>query len=307
MTGPVNVKSPLRFAVGLAGSLLLAVATAAVLAQSPPPDASANSQPAGDTLPADEPLPAGERLPAGELGRVIQLGRAIIEHTDTHPLSEPFVGNKLTCSSCHLDAGTHPHAATFLGVATAYPAWSPREKRVITLEDRILNCFMRSMNGTRPPNGSEVSVAMTAYISWLSAGASLRMNPQRPLGPRHLQPLSVVAEAADTKRGEELYQQQCADCHGELGQGSDEGPPVWGTNSYNDGAGLARVDKLAAWLKVAMPLGDPTLSEQDAVDVAAFVNAHPRPKFILSDHLPNAERLGEYNADRSTLGSVDSK
>ena len=66
--------------------------------------------------------------------------------------------------------------------------------------------------------------------------------------------------------------------------------------SYNDGAGLSRVDKLAAWLKVAMPLGDPSLSEQEALDIAAYVNAHPRPKFVLKDHLPKAERLGEYNA-----------
>jgi thiosulfate dehydrogenase len=71
--------------------------------------------------------------PTGELGRVIALGREIVEETNTHPLSKPFVGNSLTCSSCHLDAGTDPKAATFLGVATAYPAWSPREKRVITL------------------------------------------------------------------------------------------------------------------------------------------------------------------------------
>src|SRR5690606_32935676 len=111
------------------------------------------------SISAEEFSTASSRsLPEGELGRVIELGREIIENTNTHPLSQPFVGNALTCQSCHLDAGTDPKAASFLGVATAYPAWSPRENRVITLEDRVLNCFMRSMNGIRPPNGSEVSV-----------------------------------------------------------------------------------------------------------------------------------------------------
>lgn len=239
-----------------------------------------------------------EQLPPGELGEVIAMGKEMIEHTGQHPLSKPYVGNALTCTSCHLDAGTHPEAGSFLGVATAYPAWSPREKRVITLEDRVLNCFMRSMNGTRPPNGSEVSVAMTAYITWLSSGEQLKMNPRAPLGPRHVRPLKIDLGKADKVRGATLYNEHCASCHGDNGLGSEEGPPVWGEMSYNNGAGLARVDKLAAWLKVAMPLGDPSLSEQDSLDIAAFVNSHPRPKFVLEEHLPSPDRLGEYNSEK---------
>lgn len=243
------------------------------------------------------PFSTAQELPPGELGKVVAIGSEIVEKTGEHPLSKPFVRNALTCSSCHLDAGTNPEAATFLGVATAYPAWSPREKRVITLEDRVLNCFMRSMNGVRPPNGSEVSVAVTSYITWLSSGEQIGMNPTAPLGPRHVLTLDTDVTLADAKRGELLYRDHCASCHGERGLGSDDGPPVWGDMSYNDGAGLSRVDKLAAWLKVAMPLDDPFLTEQEALDVAAFVNSHPRPKFVLKEHLPKATRLGEYNAE----------
>ncbi len=93
------------------------------------------------------------------------------------------MGNCLTCSSCHLQAGTHPRAATFIGVATAYPAYSPREHAVLTLEDRVRNCFMRSLNGTRPPLGSRPAVAITAYITWLSGGQPIRMNSTATLGP----------------------------------------------------------------------------------------------------------------------------
>jgi thiosulfate dehydrogenase len=237
-------------------------------------------------------------LPPGQLGRVVQLGREIVENTNEHPLSKPFVRNALTCSSCHLDAGTHPQAATFLGVATAYPAWSPREKRVITLEDRVLNCFMRSLNGIRPPNGSEVSVAVTTYITWLSRGERLAMNPTAPLGPLHVRPLDINATQGDLVRGQSMYADHCASCHGDRGTGTDGGPPVWGDMSYNDGAGLTSNDKLAAWLKVAMPLSDPYLSDQEALDIAAYVNAQPRPEFVLDKHLPSAERLGEYNAEQ---------
>lgn len=236
-------------------------------------------------------------LPKGPLGKVIETGRAVIEQTNTHPLSREYVGNKLTCSSCHLKAGLDPKAASFLDIATAYPAWSPREKRVITLEDRVLNCFMRSMNGVRPPNGSEVSVAMTTYITWLSQGKTMQMNPEKPLGPRHIPMLDIDWEQADLANGKRLYNLECAYCHGDNGAGSDDGPPVWGPHSYNTGAGLSRVDKLGSWLKVAMPLDDPYLTAEQARDIAAYVNSQPRPEFLLKDHLPSAEKRGEYNSE----------
>ncbi|QDT05713.1 Cytochrome c [Rubripirellula lacrimiformis] len=247
---------------------------------------------------ATEPdSPTTRSLPKGELGRVIELGREIVQNTANHPLSKPYVGNALHCTSCHLDAGTHPTAATFLGIATAYPAWSPRENRVVTLQDRALNCFMRSQNGTRPPVGSEVAVAVTAYITWLSTGQPIQQNADFPLGPRHVPPLADadVAAGGDTGRGGELYAEHCASCHNDDGLGGDDGPPVWGPRSYNDGAGLSRVPKLAAWLKVAMPLDDPYLSNQQALDIAAFVNRHDRPVFRLQEHLPAADKMGQYN------------
>lgn len=246
-------------------------------------------------------------LPPGKLGEMITLGNEIVENTGEHPLSKPYVGNALACTSCHLDNGTHPTASTFLHTATAYPAWSPRENRVITLEDRVLNCFMRSMNGVRPPNGSQVSVAVTTYITWLSSGEKIAMNPKAPLGPHHVPKLKIDIASADTARGATLYEEHCALCHGENGEGDEDNPPVWGDQSYNDGAGLARNDKLGAWLKVAMPLDDPILTEQQALDIAAYVNSKPRSKFILKDHLPPADKLGEYNAEPQKSGESDKK
>jgi thiosulfate dehydrogenase len=196
------------------------------------------------------------------------------------------VGNALNCTSCHLQNGTHPKAATFIGVATAYPAWSPRENRVITLEDRILNCFMRSGNGIRPKNGSEVPVAIAAYITWLSKDMPIRMNAERPLGPSAIPALSLDIAKADVARGKALYSNRCADCHQSNGQGADDNPPVWGEKSFNQGAGLANTGQLAAYLKVAMPLDDATLTEQESLDIAAYVNSHERPAFRLEDHLP---------------------
>ena len=250
----------------------------------------------GPVLSAFGQAPAANEPANGKLASVIQLGAAIVKDTTSHSLSKNYVGNALNCTSCHLNNGRHPLAGTFLGTATAYPAWSPREERVISLEDRVLNCFMRSCNGTRPPLGSEVSVAVTAYITSLSQGMPLMMNPKRPIGPGAVKQLSVNAGQADIKRGASLYASRCAECHQADGQGDKENPPVWGERSYNDGAGLSSVVSLAAWLKVAMPIDEADLSDEQAIDIAAYVNAQKRPHFDLSQHLPVKERLGEYNA-----------
>jgi thiosulfate dehydrogenase len=249
---------------------------------------------AGLTASAQEPV--SKEQVDDKLAEVLKLGEAIVENTTTHPMSKGYVGNALNCTSCHLDNGRHEKAGTFLGTATSYPAWSPRENRVITLEDRVLNCFMRSCNGTRPPLGSEVSVAVTAYITSLSQGQTLRMNSKRPIGPGAIKLLAVKPDQADIQRGAALYTSRCAECHQKDGQGDKDNPPVWGERSYNDGAGLSSVENLAAWLKVAMPLDDTDLTDQQALDIAAYVNSHKRSHFEISKHLPAKERLGEYNA-----------
>lgn len=242
-------------------------------------------------------------IPHGPLGETIRLGRDLVEQTTSHRLTKPFVGNTLSCTSCHLKNGADPQAASFVGVAAAYPAWSPREKRVITLEDRILNCFMRSCNGIRPPLGSEVSVSIAAYITWLSTEQPIRMNPDRPAGPHAIPQLKVDIAQADGQRGKKIYADRCATCHAENGEGNKENPPVWGAQSYNDGAGLANVAQLASWLKVAMPLDEADLTPQEALDLADFINSHERPKFRLNEHLPLREQLGTYNSDLKIEGA----
>ena len=217
--------------------------------------------------------------PPGPLGEAVRLGKKLVNETSLHPLTKPYVGNQLNCTSCHLDAGQHPRAASFIGVAAAYPAYSPRESAVITLEDRILNCFERSQNGVRPPNGSQVSVAIASYITWLSRNMPINMNPIAPLGPNSVPVLEVGDGKPRIEQGQLLYADRCASCHEDDGSGSDEGPPVWGNQSFNDGAGLSTVPKMASWLKVAMPLDDPDLTNEEAWAIAAYVNSHARPEF----------------------------
>lgn len=222
---------------------------------------------------------AQDTYPPGELGRIVRLGETLVRETNTHPLTRSYVGNELRCTSCHLDAGRDLKAASFIGVASVYPAYSPRESAVITLEDRILNCFIRSQNGKRPPNGGRASVAIAAYITWLSKDVPIRMNPKAPLGPNSLRPLAELDVEPDVERGKSLYTERCSACHSDDGRGGSDGPPVWGDQSFNDGAGLSKIPKMASWLKVAMPPGEADLTVQEAFDLATYVNSHPRPRF----------------------------
>lgn len=248
---------------------------------------------------------APTQYPPGELGRMVKLGEDIINNTDTHPLTKEFVGNKLQCKSCHLEGGKTKALGTFIGTAQSFPAYSKREKTVQTLQDRINNCFMRSMNGTRPIIDTEASIAMATYITWLSEGLPIKMNPKKPVGAYYTDiwpmkerfaPLLKKATHANYKNGEKLFSAKCATCHGKDGQGVAKFPPVWGSNSFNTGAGLSKPVKMAAWMKYNMPFGDANLTDQEVVDITIYVNAQPRDDFNLKTRLLAPEKMGHYNS-----------
>ena len=95
-----------------------------------------------------------------------------------------------------------------------------------------------------------------------------------------------MSRAADPKRGETIYAAKCAMCHGADGQGRDGPngeylfPALWGPKSFNIGAGMARLSNAAGFVKANMPVGqDNTLSDADAIDVAAYFTRQPRPDF----------------------------
>lgn len=265
---------------------------------------------------ADIPLPT--KYPSGQLGEMVKLGEAIMNETDTHPLTKDYVGNKLKCKSCHLigdsgKPGTTKTIGTFIGTATSFPAFSKREKTVQTLQDRINNCFMRSMNGVRPIVDTKASIAMATYITWLSTGHKINMNEDRPCSPltsekwaAKQKKFAAIQRKATHKNylaGKEIYQNQCASCHGMNGEGIATFPPLWGKDkagnwlSYNTGAGMSKLNKAPAWIQENMPLGQGgTLSDQQAADVALFVDAQERADFDLKKGLLPKEKMGYYNS-----------
>ncbi len=261
---------------------------------------------------------APKEYPAGEVGKMVKLGEDILLHTDTHPLTKDLVGNKLKCANCHLKGtdgkpGTGDGIGTFVDTATSFPAYSGREKTVQTLQDRINNCFMRSMNGKRPIIDTPASIAMATYITWLSTGKPINLNTKRPCGPsnserwaKNSKKFAKIQRKATHKNylnGKKLFAQKCAMCHGQKGQGMGTFPPLWGKNakgewlSYNTGAGMSKLNKGAAWVQSNMPLGQGgTLSDQDAADIMLFVDAQPRADFDLQKGLQTDKNMGYYNS-----------
>lgn len=248
----------------------------------------------GAALAAEWSVPDVEKLPNDKYGQMVRAGRDYVQQTVTllgPEAKDPahrYSGNNLSCQSCHLDAATRQFGLPFIGVYADFPQYRPREDKVGTIEDRINGCMERSMNGRMLPLDSEPMRAMTAYLQFLSRGVPIGAQVAGRGSP-NLKPLE---RAADPERGRPVYAQTCAACHGADGLGVRKGkvgdgqgyafPPLWGQDSYNDGAGMYRVMVAASFVKANMPLGvthaNTVLSDEQAFDVAAFINSQPRPR-----------------------------
>ncbi len=222
-------------------------------------------------------------IPDGPLGDSIRRGKELL--TDTRARLPDNVGNGMNCTSCHLDAGRTPGAAPWVGVTAVFPQYRSRGARVITLQERVNACFQRSMNG-KPldPTGDDMNAIMS-YMTWLSTGVPIGTSVEG----RGFVRFEPPAEP-DADRGEAVYAAQCASCHGADGQGMkgpDDRymfPPLWGPDSFNIAAGMARLKTAAAFVRGNMPLGQGgTLSEQEAYDVSLYFTQKPRPDFAAKD------------------------
>jgi thiosulfate dehydrogenase len=212
-------------------------------------------------------------IPSGPLGESIRRGILLFDETPLY--ASAYTPAKVACASCHAEGGIQPYASPVVGMPAAFPAFNARAGRVISLEDRVQECFVRSQNG-RPldANGPEMR-AILDYIEWLSQPQPDR----RPYVGRGL--VKLPALTPDPGHGAQIYATQCAGCHGSDGRGKlPMFPPVWGPESFNDGAGMYGIPKMAAFIQHNMPqnrMG--ILSAQDAYDVAAYIHAQPRPAF----------------------------
>lgn len=212
--------------------------------------------------------------PTGAVGEMTTYGRELIVHTRKH--LRPYVTANMDCAACHVAAGTKARGGSFVGIAAQFPQWNKRAHRVIALQDRLAECFLYSMNGHPPAYQSREMVAMVAYITSLSRGIPIGAGPQPAFRLAQIR----ASKPVDRARGAQIYASRCAACHRPGGEGNDVYPPLWGSRSFNWGAGMHRLETMASFVRYNMPANAPgSMTDQQAFDVAAFILAHERPKF----------------------------
>ena len=228
---------------------------------------------------------------------LIRYGRELIAHTADYlgpKGSVRAISNGMNCQNCHLQAGTQPWGNNYFAVESVYPKFRARSGTVEGQVKRVNDCLERSLNGKGLDSTSREMRAILAYFKWLGTDVPKKTTP-RGTG---LYKLKVLDRATDPVRGKEVYVQKCLSCHQAEGQGilaadgkSYTYPPLWGNHSYNVGAGLYRISAFAGFVKLNMPFGatyeHPQLADEEAWDVAAFVNSQPRPSKDLSSDWPD--------------------
>lgn len=231
---------------------------------------------------------------------LIQYGRELIMHTSLYLGPQGKVrkiSNGMNCQNCHLKAGTVPFGNNYGKVASTYPKLRHRSGTIEGFEKRVNDCIERSLNGEKLEVDSREMKAIVAYLKWV--GKDVKKG-KTPVGLGLLE-LNPIDRAADTVIGERVYERYCARCHGADGQGqlAEDGvewkyPPLYGNNSYNIGAGLFRISTFASFVKNNMPYGitfeNAFLTDDEAWDVAAYVNSKPRPTIDLSGDWPDKSK-----------------
>lgn len=239
-------------------------------------------------------------VPKNEEGKLIEYGRELIVRTSAYlgpNGSVKTMSNGMNCQNCHLDAGTKPFGNNYSAVASTYPKFRARSGTEETIEKRVNDCFERSLNGEALPEDSHEMKAIVAYIHWLGKDVEKGKSPEGA----GLDELPFLDRPASLENGKLVYDQKCVVCHGKNGAGialADstgwQFPPLWGERSYNHGAGLYRLSRFAGYVKANMPLGatfdSPQLTDEEAWDVAAYVNSMPRPSRDLSKDWPDISK-----------------
>jgi thiosulfate dehydrogenase len=236
--------------------------------------------------------PDTSKIPHDPFGEMVRYGRDLVFNTAKYigpnGTVGKYLGNKMNCTNCHLDGGTRPYGFNYFSAHARYPQYRGRENKILSMGQRINNCIERPHSGTPMPLDSKEIIAIECYVRWVGTNVAVGGHVK---GDGLLE-LKFPDRAADPDKGAVIYANNCASCHGKNGDGqwnADSStyiyPPLWGPTSYQKGSSPHRVAKAARFIKANMPhkiasWDKPFLTDEQALDVAAFVNddrIHFRP------------------------------
>lgn len=231
---------------------------------------------------------------------LVLYGEELIAHTAAYfgpNGSIKTISNGMNCQNCHLDAGKRVWGNNYAAVAATYPKFRARSGSMESIYKRVSDCFERSLNGQAPDSNSREYRAIETYIKWLGKDVSKK---DKPKGTGIKVP-ELLTRAADPIMGKKIYALNCERCHGSNGEGQLNPdnigysyPPLWGNHSYNTGAGLYRLSNFAGFVQSNMPFNEVThqnrLTNEEAWDLAAYVNSQPRPVFTNKSDWPDISK-----------------
>ena len=241
--------------------------------------------------------PDSTLIPGNADGDLIRYGKELVAHTARYlgPRGKVMqISNGMNCQNCHLKAGTKPFGNNWAAVVSTYPKFRARSGSIETIEKRINDCLERSLNGQKLRDDSREMRAIIAWFQWVGKDVTKGTVPPGT----GITSLPFLERAADPALGKLVYEKHCARCHGAAATGFKHPdsvewkyPPLVGRDSYGVGAGLYRLSRFAGYVKSNMPHGTnydkPVLTDEEAWDVAAYINSLPRPDKKFAEDWPD--------------------
>lgn len=276
--------------------LVLATALLCACNQKAPANGTGSISTDEKKIPEIWTAPEIDDLGDSDSDQLIRYGDSLIANTAFYLGPKGTVAhitNGMNCQNCHLQAGTKPFGNNYSAVAANYPKFRDRSGTIENIYKRVNDCVERSLDGYALDTASREMQAIKAYIEWLGKDVPKGTKPNGS----GLTELAYLDQAADPEKGKAVYIAKCKKCHEADGEGKIDTnnitykyPPLWGPHSYTMAAGLFRLSRLAGYVKSNMPFGadytKPQLSDEEAWDVAAYVNSQPRPKKDISKDWP---------------------
>jgi thiosulfate dehydrogenase len=238
--------------------------------------------------------------------RAIQRGCNIIDDTQGQFASDAdrerwntkrFIrGSHSACRHCHQSIGDKQDAQgnRLIGSLNLGASWTMADMYdrftglLLPFELRQMQCYINSSNGYKPNIADDVIRDVTAYSRFLSVALDLKIgNRYDEQGIDEIPASATPKQGDDYVRGEALYKQKCASCHGPQAFGLVDadgrlvapalaGPNAWNMQSRNYFYYVSTI--LPGFICRNMPLGqENTLPNQECRDIAYYISNLPRP------------------------------